>query len=376
MVNNSSSCVNCHVYNGDKVAPHANGTVNLQAGFSTTTGCANCHTQATNWTAASISCESCHSTTGGFALSTINGITAPDKTLAATKGHGSVGKACADCHNSASAHIDGVAGSSNRLLASLGTGDTNCNFCHNNPAVVATVAMQNMKAHQLTGLGSSCADCHDAHGTANNMMLKTTINGTAVSFTGNNTFANGAQNGVCQVCHTTTQYFTKAGVTPQAHVDSTTNCLGCHSHNPATGLAFQANGACDACHGYPPAPRNPVVSFGLQGNYSTARFEDYSGGGGAHVVGAHIPQGAKASDGWVNCLPCHSGGDATHAKVLPISSHVENVSVAVDPKFRFSNDAFITYTGAKLVSDGTNKSGSCFNVSCHFKPSPQWSVEK
>lgn len=374
LADNSGSCGSCHVSNSDAVATHANGAVDLKAGYSSTTGCTGCHNQPIDWKTGAISCEKCH--TG--ALSVIGGITAPDKTSAATTGHGKTGiaKGCVDCHDKNSAHIDGIAGSSNRLLSTLGTGDTTCNTCHNNPAVVATVTMQNMKSHQATGLGSSCADCHDAHGTVNSKMVNGTVNGTGVSFTGTSTFANVGQTGICQVCHTTTKYFTKAGVTPQAHVDSTTNCLDCHKHNPATGLAFVPNGSCDACHGYPPAPRSPVVTFGKLGNYSTARFEDYSGGGGAHVVGAHIPQGAKASDGWVNCLPCHSGGDATHLRVLPISSHVENVSVVVDPKYRFSNDAFISYTGAKLLSAKANKTGSCFNVSCHFKPSPQWSVEK
>ena len=371
----TNSCAVCHVYTN---GTHVNSGVDLAVGYNKVGACASCHKQSTNWTTGRVSCESCHSTAGG-ALSVIGVLTAPDKSLAATAGHGKAGIAqgCAACHDSSSNHINAVTGDK-RLLAGLtGAANQECNFCHADSGKVNGPAL-NVKAHQLAGLGSGCADCHNAHGTTNNMMVNTTINATTVSFTGNNSFANGARTGVCQVCHTTTEYFTKAGQPQATHVDSTTNCLECHAHNPATGLAFMANGACDACHGYPPAPRvtNSAVSFGVMGNWSSAKFEDYSGGGGAHVVAAHIAKGAKASDGWVNCIPCHSGGAAAHARALPVRDHVENVSVEVDPKYRFSDEAFISYTSASLVSGGANRTGSCFNVSCHFRPSPQWSIER
>ncbi|UPU36703.1 CxxxxCH/CxxCH domain-containing protein [Geomonas paludis] len=373
----ATSCSNCHT--SSTATTHVNGTLNLAAGMNKIGTCTNCHKQSTNWTTGRVSCESCHSTAGGQ-LSVIGGITAPDKTLAATKGHGKAGiaQACSACHDNTSAHISGALGDQKRLLGVLvGATNQECDYCHTNPAKVTGAAL-NVKAHKAAGLGSKCSDCHNAHGTANTMMVNATINGTAVSFTGNNTFANGARTGVCQVCHTTTQYFTKAGQPQAAHVDSTTNCLDCHVHNPATGLAFVAPGGCDACHGYPPAPRQTLsaITFGVQGSWSSARFEDYSGGGGAHIVAGHIKKDAKASEGWANCLPCHKGSDASHARALPIRTHVESVSVEIDPQFRFSNDTLATYTSATLVSGGTNKSGSCFNVSCHFKPTAKWSIER
>jgi predicted CxxxxCH...CXXCH cytochrome family protein len=367
-----NGCQVCHSYSGERT--HVDGVKNMNAGFAANGGCSSCHKQSsTQWSvAASVTCESCHSTAGG-ALSVINK-TAPDKTLNATKGHGAQGQSCVACHDSASSHI-GVAGGTSRLNAGL-TGSTNaeCNFCHGNSQKVTRTL--NIPAHRASGPGSQCADCHDPHGTANTMMVKASINATAVSFTGNNTFANGAQNGVCQVCHTTTKYFTKSGVTPQAHVDSTANCLDCHKHNPASGLAFTPTGGCDACHGYPPAPRNLSQNFGVQSNWSGARFEDYSGGGGAHTLVAHLSKDIKPSDGWAPCLACHSGGDAAHAKVLPIRDHVENVTVKLDPQFRFSNKRQLAYSSAVLASGGANRTGSCFNVSCHFKKSKQWSSEK
>ena len=54
----------------------------------------------------------------------------------------------------------------------------------------------------------------------------------------------------------------------------------------------------------------------------------------------------------------------------------ENVSVKVDPQYRFSNDVLISYTSAKMVSGGINKTGSCFNVSCHMAQTPKWSTER
>jgi nitrate/TMAO reductase-like tetraheme cytochrome c subunit len=379
---NATGCQVCHFFTDDLGATHNNGSVNLNTGYGTVnTACGTCHKQTTNWVNARVTCESCHSTAGG-ALSVINGKTAPDKTTAATLGHGkpSINQACTICHNRDSQHI-GVNGGTTRLFAkySSSAAGAGCNTCHNNSAVVATASMQNMKVHRLSGLGSTCSDCHNPHGTANSMMVETAINGVAVSYSGKGTFANAAGTGVCQACHTNTIYFTKNNSpAPQQHVDSTEDCTSCHKHNPTDGSrAFSAPGNCDSCHGYPPAPRNVAgLIFGKQGQWSSARFEDYSGGGGAHIVGAHIPATAKASDGWANCTPCHKNASASHLKVLPIRNHVENITVSVDPQLRFSNDAQATYTSAKLVSAGANRTGSCFNVNCHFKTTLKWSSER
>jgi hypothetical protein len=217
------------------------------------------------------------------------------------------------------------------------------------------------------------------------MMVNQSINNIAVSFKGNSEFINSTGTGVCQACHTNTAYF-KKNIDPatlpaeQQHATIGTDCTQCHIHNPTNGSrAFSAPGNCDSCHGYPPAPRKTLsaISFGTQGQWSSARFEDYSGGGGAHLVAAHIPKSAKASEAWANCTPCHKGGAANHTKQIPVRSHVENVTVSVDPQFRFSNDVdFMGYSSAKLLSGGANKTGGCFNVSCHFTTSLKWSTER
>ena len=396
-----SGCATCHAFTNINGGNHDNQVINLDTskvnvtvGLATlpkgnsgiTAKCSTCHTQAAVWKSSAsaggsrLSCESCHSTSGG-ALSIIGGKNAPDKTSAAATGHGKAGIAqgCTVCHDSSSSHI-GVSGGTKRLLSnySSSTAGAGCNNCHDS-SVVSSADKKNMKVHRSSGLGSSCSDCHNVHGTGNSMMVNGTINGTAVSYSGTSTFANDSQTGVCQTCHTSTQYFTNAGTTSKTHVDSTTNCLGCHKHNPGSSgdLAFTVNGACDACHGYPPTPRvaKDAISFGIQGSWSSARFEDYSGGGGAHLVAAHIAKGAKPSDKWSNCTPCHSGGAATHARAMPIRQNIENVKVSVDSQYRFDN-SFIVYTGARLVSPPAHNSvGSCSNTSCHMGQSPLWTTQ-
>jgi predicted CxxxxCH...CXXCH cytochrome family protein len=91
-------------------------------------------------------------------------------------------------------------------------------------------------------------------------------------------------------------------------------------------------------------------------NWSSARFEDYSGGGGAHLVMAHVPKTARPADGWSNCTPCHKGGAASHIMALPIKDHTANVSVLVDPQYGSAPGIAPSY-------DSTGK--TCSNVSCH-----------
>ena len=374
------SCAVCHIYTTDTAASHDNGLVDLNPGFSRDATCSGCHRQTANWAGGGVSCESCHSSAGG-ALSVINGLTAPDKTLAASAGHGKAGIAqgCAACHDSGSSHISGALGTTTRLKSSLsGALNAECNFCHQDTTKVSAQFL-NMSTHfsaEGGGQTMACAACHDPHGTSNLSMIRSTINGQAINYHDSSTgFVNTTSNeGLCQVCHSATAHY-RAGVAETGH--PVADCLTCHNHK-APGGAFKPNGACDACHGYPPAPRQTTtaLSFGTMNNWSSARFEDYSGGGGAHLVAAHIAKNAKPSDGWVNCLPCHNKGAASHTMNLPLKNHLENVTVLVDPQYRFSQKAFIVYTGAELVSGGGNRSGSCFNVACHLKPSRQWSSEK
>lgn len=324
---------------------------------------------------------------------------------------------CEFCHDAGVAHK--FSGNAFRLLsyssAAWGRNQV-CQSCHAAGATGVTVAGTAITSSLKIGsthLGSKhgsannggqfCWDCHDAHGDGNDYMLHSQVARSsdrasgaptataAVSFTlataGSPAWSDfvkpgPAYNGICQVCHTAT------GTSAVAHFTSTSfdathnpnsSCITCHSHTGSSATrAFEPNGGCDTCHGYPPAPRRvtTAVAFGVQGSWSSARFEDYSGGGGAHLVASHIPKTAKQSQGWSNCLPCHNGGPASHATVRPLRSNVENVTVKVDPQLRFSNAVQIRYSSAKLISGGVNRTGTCFNVACHMASSPKWSIER
>ena len=373
----ATSCKTCHtVY----PANHANGTKDV-----TLTTCNPCHVASltvANWGAGRVTCESCHV---GTTRSIISGVTAPDESLSATAGHtqstftGAL--TCNSCHNPNAAHI----GNTTHIpRLSLTNDNTQCASCHNAGKTIAQ--FQNMSTH-FTARGVEnelCKTCHSPHGTTNLHMVKTQLKGawlnaTAVTITYTdsvNGFINPVNNrGLCQVCHTKTKYYL-AGQVESSH--PTSDCLTCHRHN-GKGGAFKPTGTCDGCHGYPPMPRLTGLTFGTAGNYANARFEDYTGGGGAHAIMAHVSPNAVPADGWKNCSGCHNGGNLVstpnHRTIMPIKKNIANVTVSLDPARKFNNAKLMNYSGGKLVYPG-NATGSCTNVECHFKPSPKWSINR
>jgi trimeric autotransporter adhesin len=122
---------------------------------------------------------------------------------------------------------------------------------------------------------------------------------------------------------------------------------------------------CATCHGYPPAPTSlSPAAYGTMNNWSSARIEDYPSGGGAHIVAGHVPKTAKPSDGWVNCIPCHNGGPASHAKTVTADGHFGPATVTIDPQYSFT-------TGGVPAYDAVGK--TCSNVSCHSVPAGTFS---
>ena len=380
----ATSCKVCHtVY----PASHANGIKNV-----TMTTCNPCHVgedlTVTFWGGGRVSCESCHT---GTTRSQIGGVTAPDESLSSTKGHTQItftgSPVCSSCHNPDSAHISGTLGDNVRLT--LANTNVQCASCHNAGKTIAR--FQNMSTHMsVKGAGQDsdflCKRCHDPHGSTNLSMIRSTIkkgiHATATSFTITYTerveglINNTTNRGLCQVCHTKTKYYL-SGV-PETHHPSG-NCLDCHKHN-AKGGAFKPFGTCDGCHGYPPVPKGlATLTFGTANDYANARFEDYSGGGGAHAIPAHVKASAVAGEGWSNCAICHNGGDVenitNHRTITPIKSNIANVTIKLDRRTRFNTSLQPSYTGAKLVYPG-NATGRCSNIDCHFKPSPRWSIQR
>jgi predicted CxxxxCH...CXXCH cytochrome family protein len=162
------------------------------------------------------------------------------------------------------------------------------------------------------------------------------------------------------------------------------SCYSCHDNVVAGGTnttsTFVDNkkhvngtvegGKCNSCHGYPPVQ----TLVGLV-NYSSAKLQNYSGGGGVHAVAGHlnpfIRQTAafgtlgSASPGCVTCHPSTSHNQAGGAFLTA------NVQVTVDPQFKFDKNSAIVYNRTA----GAKSTGTCSNVSCHFKPTPNWSTQ-
>ena len=110
----------------------------------------------------------------------------------------------------------------------------------------------------------TCEECHGMHDmTSENLSLVATmVAGHPVIFTGTtgaNSFSDGdaTNDGICQVCHTATDYHREDG-SGASHNEGAA-CTGCHPHD----AGFMPSGACDACHGAPPATGAHLVHFGI-----------------------------------------------------------------------------------------------------------------
>ena len=127
-----------------------------------------------------------------------------------------------------------------------------------------------------------------------------------------------------------------------------------------------AGGACNTCHGYPPAAAGFV---GSQNNWSSARSEGYLGGGGAHTVNSHISSLAKPSGGFTNCSKCHNAAD--HVMSPIVFNPSQNIKVNVNPRFRLEAAKQFKYSSNR--KDATlHVTGTCSNSSCHFGATPKW----
>ena len=389
-LNNSgvaAACNNCH--GPDYTVNHINGSVQLVSDTSCTSSCHKNGLQSSTWTSGiRPTCESCH--TGQ--LSVVNGQTAPDKSLFQTAGHGKnssstgviMNYTCTSCHDANATHINPPV-RDGRLQANLTSSfNAQCTYCHNDPTKVTTASRQNLPSHLVALYSatdptrSSCSVCHDLHGSSNNYMIRDVINGQLVSFKNSTCVtttpnANGIYTGLCQVCHTQTKFY-KNSVAPSGHY--TSGCLGCHKHSDPTKpdfYAFKPSGDCNSCHGYPPV--QSIAGIAVQGNYTGARLNNYTGGGGAHSVAGHIPKNVNPADGWVNCEKCHYGAnDAIH--MTRDYSKPSNIRVAVDPQYKFNASLQIRYSSNQVDPPLINSTGSCSNVSCHFQPTPRWSTSR
>jgi predicted CXXCH cytochrome family protein len=127
--------------------------------------------------------------------------------------------ACADCHPP----VNPEPGPGHRAI-------TPCADCHGTTAT-----------HAPNGTALPCAQCHEPHGTPNASLVRAaleTVQGPVVPIRFDNlegradgSFASLTDpgSGICEVCHTTTQFYRADGSGPQGHY--TLSCLPCHRHS-------------------------------------------------------------------------------------------------------------------------------------------------
>jgi len=127
-----------------------------------------------------------------------------------------------------------------------------------------------------------------------------------------------------------------------------------------------AGGACDTCHGYPPASAGFA---GTQNNWSSARAENYLGGGGAHTIAGHVSKTAKPSGGFTNCSKCHNAAD--HVMSPIVFNPSSNIKVSVSSRYRYESAKQFKYSSNRL-NGSSHVTGTCSNASCHFGASPKW----
>lgn len=395
-----NACAQCHPYTATGGgATHVDGTVEV---ITQTTACTPCHPNPASATwplPSSVTCQSCHLDGRSVVPNAFGTYTAPVKANFAVSGHGqattnyNLSRQCTACHssNSTDAHIGG--GPTAKRLT-LANDNSLCNSCHtagtglpdakiNLPSHTAFTKYTSAASNQLA---AKCTVCHDVHGTSNVSMVKTVINGMTVTLTNISTGfisltpgADGKYHGVCQVCHTRTYVYRNSPAKFGTYSGLGTGhdrkwCLNCHKHKDPKGtFAFQPVGGCSVCHGYPPVAS--MAGLGVSGNYSSARLENYSGGGGAHSVQGHLPKTLTVTNGsgYGSCVTCHNTVTTVHnVGGTPVKARF--VNVVVDTKYKFNANLPITYRYSSGSYPGTG--GTCSNVSCHFQATPKWSPLK
>lgn len=424
-VGSPNACQKCHSSFVDEKS-HVDG--NKVADQSAGSTCYKCHggTQQgplPTWSDNSrIACTKCHPIWTGYSASRYGTVQAPKQINYTSSGHGKSAApynkmACIECHDRNSNHISNPAqlGDNKRLIfrsytaTRRGGANAVCGACH----WEGQSAANKVRFTHVTSAGEArngtptmaCSRCHNVHGTSNFGMINDKITfkaGSSATIVYQSAYSsvgsvrvqkNGPFNfiqttapyrGICQVCHTNTIHF-KRGVNEAVDGPATgsnpnfggsfashrnfgvdTNCLSCHPHNPppdspAT-FAFYPYGQCNACHGYPPVPKSFKVA---QNNYSSGKFEDYTGGGGAHIVAGHIPASANPSQGWALCTSCHKESDHLSVPDYP------QVKVSINNDLRFNSTIQPKYSSNRL-GGAAHKTGTCYNVSCHFQRTPAW----
>jgi predicted CxxxxCH...CXXCH cytochrome family protein len=345
---------------------HGQGTVTWGGTlFSTTDQCAMCHASAA---AGAVSAASPFYSTSFPTKVTANTdpkVGAHTSHLASSDGL-SAPLACADCHGSVTlataTHMNGATSFAWSPLAQTGgltpgyssaTGSCSNVYCHGaampggDTSGSNRTPTWNVPFLPATLTAAGCGNCHGfPPSTASGHPSVTLPSG----------FPGSAPIGATCSCHANINpagnSYANIFVNQALHINGTVEVI--------------AGGSCDACHGYPPAPAGFV---GAHGNWSSARAENYPGGGGAHAVLNHVSNNAKPSEGFVNCTRCHSAADH---QMSPIAFNPgQNIKARTDNRLRYESTKQARYSSNRLNA-AAHLTGTCSNISCHFGASPKW----
>ncbi|MBW2473404.1 MAG: hypothetical protein JRE56_02305, partial [Deltaproteobacteria bacterium] len=415
-----NACGTCHTANGSLVTTLGTNNQN----FTTGGDCTTCHGTPYH---TSNTCSSCHGSGSDADNFANDGVPALINTGTewTSYGHGNNaitgfisnangGDPCLWCHDVTSGHeIDDSNAFRLKGNNALGNGlNDACLVCHDTDATTSYDAGQGgftaidrstvikvdkshqMPAHSASGNngGTFCWDCHDPHGDASNIKMiqsrpaqttdgtfgiPTTQVATDVVFT-DNTLATGAGGwamtsgnfgqGVCNSCHTASASNPKMehynNTSSDGH-NSGTVCSTCHDHSGDTindGNAFTgAGGSCNSCHAYPPDPGDGKDNSG--GDYLGS-----VGGKGAHVK--HVNHIAALA-GVTLDADNDSYGDVTTVAVCGVCHNMTGGEHETSGGTRWIN-----FNGVGTYQFGPSEPAwiapSCSNISCHFKPTPDW----
>lgn len=365
------ACATCHNGLGHDVSSHADGSINLAfsgaalgtvyskgtsfvpgSGYGSCTTSCHLNKPITWGTAFPVDCTGCHGGNAGSSAPIASGMhTTHINPLQVLSG----GIACAECHNAT------VSLASDRVVTTAAN--------HANGTVNVVFAQGGSYA------GGTCSTtyCHGTTLPASNP-ARTAPSWTTPFPTGPSVLGNGIAggnnpgSGYCAQCH---------GYPPQ-NGHATSGCSSCHVHlNPdnqtfntpalhINGVVNALSGSCDSCHGYPPAKAG---FSGSQGNWSSARSENYQGGGGAHTIQNHVSKSARPAEGFNNCSKCHNLADH---QISPLNfTPSQNIKVRIDQSFRLESARQAKYTSNRLDASA-HLTGTCSNISCHFGATPKW----
>ncbi len=135
---------------------------------------------------------------------------------------------CTDCHNSANSITSTTLGRTLKMIDWGATGDQHGDnngagsADGNRIAPYTTDGTTGTTEDTTTDFVLSCMNCHEPHGSSNEYLLRTTVNGTAVSITTTGHWYN-----FCSACH---ELFATDPNHSGLNTDSTCNNIDCHYH--------------------------------------------------------------------------------------------------------------------------------------------------